>query len=435
MLSRIPIGTTPVIAGTTVNKGEDVKNEYVFKTPPDIAIGDQLAIYVRGNVGEKVFLEITKIEQNTLLNLDSILLEQGSIWNTGENKGENTNSKTRLRTKDFLNGHFSIYLSEEFIVKYVYYYKSDTLSLYTNTSINDRYASIGIEGCVCRVVFSYKDESEISVEDIKTTTVIETFNDNIIGLRNAVISDKLNVNLIGNNDEPVTNTFTNVTSGKYKIWIPNPNVDMTGVSLGTQYSRFIIRLDDADGNTIKLIEKYIGEDIRDVYDIEIPDDGKAYSIYIFFRASKDALFPINIERITETIDEKADVESVQYGYSRNYNNYNLWEQGHFTGDGLEGASNAAYYKLRIRTKGYLDHSISALFVKSGFKVFVFKFSKDGLFVDSKSYRGLVKNIFDYNNYEYRLALGLESDASITTEDYSSIIMLAYPIESKKGSIY
>ena len=175
--------------------------------------------------------------ENMILN--TMILEKGGI----NNSGEETTNQAYVRTKNYIYGTGYIALKEDIQVRTISYYDKTTLAhVGTNSSPMASNCTFGKDGCVCRIVLQRTDGANLSVEDAKSSFVLEQLqnqtNQNTAMLeKTAVLEDCLIYNDGGyvvnvNTGEISTSTSSYLIHGKidgYDIIIFN------GSSYGNDY--------------------------------------------------------------------------------------------------------------------------------------------------------------------------------------------------------
>lgn len=124
---------------------------------------------------------------------------------------------------------------------------------------------------------------------------------------------------------------------------------------------------------------------------------------------------------------KIDEFALQYGYVKNLNNPAIWEAGHIKStDGTNGLPGVEAYSHNIRTKTYLNKSISRLQIVqdelghyNSYDFYIYIYQNDTYI----NRLGPVQVFTDFNeNYDYRI--GLHCNNTINLLDYSNILLLA-----------
>lgn len=249
------------------------------------------------------------------------------------------------------------------------------------------------------------------------------------------------ITLIGLNDWMINETkkslsriYTAITGGRTYVLNPsitekellcNIKIDISG---SAEY--YVTIVDPNDEETV--IKSYTTENSDFKYNISYN-----HRIAIHFTSVSNGYLTAAIYRvfpsyssIISKIDKKIDVNAIAYGYAYSDSNINLWEQGHFKDNGTKGDSNVQYYNLRIRLKDEISEKVEGIFINYGYKGKIYRYTKEGSFVDSFS--NLIGDItfsFDFNNYTYRMDVGTISDSPIDISAYTNIIFLSSKIKS------
>ena len=107
---------------------------------------------------------------NSVSELNNVVLEQGGITSTGQF----TTSLTRLRTKTYLTGKFTLKVPDGYKVAYACFF--DRLGYFKSyTNVNNQVAVITVpENQFCKLTFSKNDNTQnIAVSDIKASLLVE----------------------------------------------------------------------------------------------------------------------------------------------------------------------------------------------------------------------------------------------------------------------
>ena len=148
------------------------------------------------------------------------------------------------------------------------------------------------------------------------------------------------IEVVGDNDNYVKGYFHPMVKGgnTYRIWICNPNIDISGVTVSTSgFDRFSIGLEDVDGNKTPAAKVSILEDLADFYDFTVPTDKPYYNIRVNVRATKGEVLRCILEDITlsrkneEEIKKMPSVTNVPYDFSVEDENGNavlIVDEGH-----------------------------------------------------------------------------------------------------------
>ena len=118
---------------------------------------------------------------------------------------------------------------------------------------------------------------------------------------------------IGAGDTAVKSKYyEGLVNGKtYTVDVVNPNIDMTGITVSSAYTRFSLYLYDVDGNYTQHGKTLIGSNLPASFDFTVPDDGKRYYCYLFMRAAAGAKQLIVIRPVVSSGSSDESPGSVQ----------------------------------------------------------------------------------------------------------------------------
>lgn len=117
------------------------------------------------------------------------------------------------------------------------------------------------------------------------------------------ISEKTNVfELVGNDNMPVKSPlkYSLIPRHTYRLYVKNPNINMTGVTLGSSYSRLWIAMYVDGSITGNDVDVKIGESFKRYYEFTVASTSETddYAMTVSMRAAKGAKQTIYIEDVT-----------------------------------------------------------------------------------------------------------------------------------------
>ena len=127
-----------------------------------------------GNAEDKVMSQKAVSDKLSDLSLNSLLFEQGGI----ADNGVLVNSSNRIRTSTFISLQGSITLKEPYIIRALYYYSEPDVFV-EREEIFKNTAKIGRNGYIYKIVIQEKNNSAISVENVKGNCILESFDNRI----------------------------------------------------------------------------------------------------------------------------------------------------------------------------------------------------------------------------------------------------------------
>jgi hypothetical protein len=122
------------------------------------------------------------------------------------------------------------------------------------------------------------------------------------------------IETIGDDNNYIKGNFHSIVKGgnTYRIWLCNPDIDMSGVTVQGNYDRFSVGLKDDEGNTSVIVKVLVGEKLNHFYDFTIPSTKPYYNIRTNIRATKGEVLRCIIEDITISGSNAKNLEKTPY---------------------------------------------------------------------------------------------------------------------------